>query len=138
MTGYWSVLEGGYFVTNPSGPGVNWWNHEGNVIESALVVNGGISSRTTRNNSGFQLVTGPGCSIRAGAIGNSCLSSTITFPVEETDSNAKVVCTLTGGHGVNVLGNLTALNHSGFAIEEIAMSATAAGGGTISCMVGHN
>jgi hypothetical protein len=138
LSNYWSVIEGGYLTTTPGGAGLNWWNHNGNVIETALVVNGGLASRVTTNNVGFQLVTAPGCTITPGAIGNSCLTSNIFFPVDENDSNARIVCTLEGGSGVNTLGNIAGISHSAFVINEIAMSTTATGGGTITCMVGHN
>jgi hypothetical protein len=98
----------------------------------------GISTTKIVNNTGLQLTSGPGCSITAGAIGNSCTSANIFFPDGYSDANAVPVCSLIGGNGINVLGEITAIGDYSFIISEVAMSTTSTGGGTIKCIVSHD
>lgn len=102
-------------------------NHEWFQISGALV-----------NNTGMLSVAATGCAITAGAIGNQC-TATVNLGLTEPDVNYKVVgCMINGGTGVNTIGNINGINTTAFTVEEVALSNTATGGGTIQCMVVHN
>jgi len=134
----WTDIQGGQVLSVSGSPSV--WRRFGNTYETPIIINGGVKSGRTVNGVGYQLVTGPGCSIkvRSPATTGSCVTSSIPFPVDEKDGAANVVCTLAGAGGNTVVGPLVGINHEGFAIKLIAVDSTGTGGGTLTCHVGHN
>jgi hypothetical protein len=87
---------------------------------------------------GTQTVSASGCSITAGAIGNSCLT-TLMFPttLQPADTSYHVTgCSITGASvGPDAIGDIVSPSTTSFEVRSIAMSATANGGGTIACTV---
>ena len=127
FTGSWAVL------------GVN--SDIGALSGSGGLKAGYISSGRTTNAVGFQSLQVAGCAITSGAIGNQC-SNTFTFlsigGVVEPDAQYKVVCSAQGGNGVWTIGNMTAINTTGFIIPSVALTSSATGNGTVNCLVNHN
>ncbi len=127
FTGSWAVL------------GVN--SDIGALSGSGGLKAGYIASNRTSNAVGFQSLQVACCAITAGAIGNQC-SNTFTFlsigGVVEPDAQYKVVCSAQGGNGVWTIGNMTAINTTGFIIASVALTSSATGNGTVNCLVSHN
>ena len=88
---------------------------------------------------GTYVASGAGCSITAGAVGNSC-SATIHNPVAFPDAYYQVTgCSVVGATDHVIVSTVAAPNSGAtFAVAEVAMDATATGGGTINCTVVHN
>jgi hypothetical protein len=86
------------------------------------------------NNQGLQSISVAGCTITQGAIGNRC-SNTIKLPVAESSTRYHVVCSANNGKGPWTVGNTTSITDTGFTVDSIALSASAAGGGLVSCIV---
>lgn len=113
---------------------------ESGTIGSNSVLTGilGVSNKIT-NGVGLQIVTGSGCTITAGAIGNNC-TATLTLPVTEPDTAYDITgCGITGAaNGSVTLGGAANTSTTTISITEIALSNTNVGGGTIKCIVTHN
>jgi hypothetical protein len=88
---------------------------------------------------GTYVASGSGCSITAGALGNSC-SATVHNRVAFPDANYQVTgCAVVGASDHVVVSTVAApSNGAAFSVAEIALNATATGGGTINCTVVHN
>ncbi len=80
--------------------------------------------------------SGSGCTISAGTIGTTCNALVLYDSPMPTGSSPIVSgCTISGSTGPNYAANVSGYSGTGFTIQEVAGSITAAGGGTISCMV---
>lgn len=88
------------------------------------------------NGTGLQSVAATGCTITAGAIGNTC-NTTVTLPVAQADTLYLVVCTANGGSGLWTVGNANTLTTTTFVVPSAALSTTATGGGTVVCTITH-
>jgi hypothetical protein len=84
---------------------------------------------------GTQTVAAAGCTISAGAIGNSC-SNTITFSTAGGqpmfNTSYRFTCTASGGSGAWTVGNGVPTDTT-LTIPSVALSATSTGGGYIAC-----
>jgi Right handed beta helix region len=82
----------------------------------------------------IQTATFAGCSITPGSVGTTCNATGYwSAPLSTLPNN--VVCQIAAaGTGANTLGALTGLSTTGVAVQEIAVSASAAGGGVIYCV----
>lgn len=75
-----------------------------------------------------------GCSITPGSVGTTC-SAGGSWATPFVSNPTTVACQMVGaGTGANTLGALTGLSPTGVDVQEIAVSASAAGGGTIQCV----
>lgn len=90
---------------------------------------------------GTQTVSKLGCTISAGAIGNTCdntiviaSSGGIAYP----DTNYNIVCQGGGGTGLWTLGNQNTATTTQFVVPSVALSTTATGGGVVECILTHN
>ena len=84
--------------------------------------------------------TGPGCTITAGAVGNTCATpATIVNRVAFPDADYIVsACSVVGASGANVVSTISRpIQGTQFTVYETALSATATGGGAIHCSVTH-
>jgi Right handed beta helix region len=80
-----------------------------------------------------QSVTFGGCRIPAGSIGTICIASG-QWPAPFAGTPASVVCSMaSAGDGANTVGALTGISKSGVNVQEISLSTTAAGGGSVTC-----
>jgi N-dimethylarginine dimethylaminohydrolase len=88
---------------------------------------------------GTYVASGSGCTITAGAVGNAC-SATIHNLVAFPDANYQVTgCSVVGASDHVIVSSVAApSNGAAFAVAEVALDATATGGGTINCTVVHN
>jgi hypothetical protein len=86
---------------------------------------------------GTFVATGTGCTITAGAVGNSCGPITVTNPVNFKNTAYKISgCSIVGASGANVISVVDPPRlGQQFTVYEAALSATAAGGGTVNCQV---
>jgi hypothetical protein len=84
--------------------------------------------------------TGPGCTIAAGAVGNTCAKpATIVNQFPFPDANYTVTaCSVVGASGASVVSVIDRPSLGAqFAVYETALTTTATGGGIINCSVTH-
>jgi parallel beta-helix repeat protein len=152
-----SVIRGNYGVTNSNtliylaASGTRPF--EGTLIEDntspdsekILTVASGSGYVVGYNQSSSQVTgtfvaSGPGCTITAGAIGNTCATAaTMVNPIPFADASYNVAgCSVVGAQGVTVATVVSPPTAGGeFRVSETALSNTATGGGTIYCTVVH-
>jgi hypothetical protein len=140
---------GGQYIIGESGPNTTWTGSfrilgtdsdfgqgagAGKTAADELQSNKLQVIKEVINNQGLQSFSVAGCTIKAGGIGNSC-SNKITLPVAESSTRYHAVCSANNGKGPWTVGNTTAITDTGFTVDSIALSASAAGGGLVSCIV---
>lgn len=119
-------------------------NKSPNAIPIYTVVAGGGLvtgfNQSPKQLTGTFTATGPGCTIAAGAVGNTCATpaaivNQFAFPDADYIVSA---CSVVGASGASVVSTIDR-PHLGtqFTVYETALSATSTGGGTIHCSVSH-
>jgi hypothetical protein len=87
---------------------------------------------------GTETVVQAGCTISAGAVGNTC-NNAITFSTAggqaQTNTTYRTLCTAAGGSGLWTVGNANTPTTTTVIVPSVALSASATGGGTIACTV---
>jgi hypothetical protein len=77
-----------------------------------------------------------GCTYAAGAIGSHC-DIAVTWENPFNDRLYSAQCTLNGGEGLNVVAGYNIVDGNSIKVSEAALSATATGGGSITCSAHH-
>jgi hypothetical protein len=119
-------------------------NKSPNAIPIYTVVAGGGLvtgfNQSMKQLTGTFTATGPGCTLTAGAVGNTCATpATIVNQFAFPDADYVVsACSVVGASGANVVSTIDRPSQgTQFTVYETALSATATGGGTIHCSVTH-
>ena len=126
-------------------PGLAYQNMfvDGNTNDTSapVVKRGTATGVVVGDNSGPGQITGTftasgaGCRFAAGAMGNHCTANVQT-PFNMLSADFKVHgCTVSGADGVTTIGGANPTSPSSFAVVEASLSATASGGGTITCEI---
>ncbi len=77
-----------------------------------------------------------GCTYAAGTIGNNC-NTVVTWQNPFNDLLYTAQCSLNGGNGLNTIAGYSIIDGRSIRVNEAALSATAAGGGSITCSAHH-
>jgi hypothetical protein len=86
---------------------------------------------------GGQVGSGKGCTFKAGAAGDFC-TAVVSLPRAYADTSYVVACSVQGGSGRNAIGSAVPITGQTIRVNEVALSGTDSGGGTIVCTANHD
>lgn len=101
------------------------------------LLNGNVQTTQLNNGAGFQDVRATGCTITAGAVGNSC-EVQVALSIPEPDLFYGTTCAVTDPLGITSVGSIHNRTLTTFQVWMTALSTTATGGGVVVCHVTHN